>query len=159
MKNDSSEHFQKRSFLQFLSDEVETIFYESKAKGSKLFKSKLNHRKLLRKWFWSSLEIKNECSDHLKRAYFIFLQISEWWSWTHFRESEAKRSKLFKLKFRHRNVLKKLLRSFLEFHKQYCVRVNVAFFRFLQISYWGRWNHFLAKWGKEFKIISIKVWS
>ena len=78
---------------------------------------------------------------------------------TTFRESEAKRSKLFKSKFRHRNLLTKLPRSFLEFHKQYCVCLNIAFLSFLQISYWGRWNHFLAKWGKEFKIISIKVWS
>ena len=36
---------------KFLSDEVETIFWESKAKRSKLFKSKSGHRKLLRKWF------------------------------------------------------------------------------------------------------------
>ena len=78
---------------------------------------------------------------------------------TIFRESETKRSKLFKSKFRHRNLLTKLPRSFLEFHKQYCVCLNIAFLSFLQISYWGRWNHFLAKWGKEFKIISIKVWS
>ena len=78
---------------------------------------------------------------------------------TIFRESETKRSKLFKSKFRHRNLLTKLPRSFLEFHKQYCVCLNIAFLSFLQISYWGRWNHFLAKWGKEFKIISIKIWS
>ena len=38
-------------FFRFLSDEVETIFWESKAKRSKLFKSKFGHRKLLRKAF------------------------------------------------------------------------------------------------------------
>ena len=78
---------------------------------------------------------------------------------TIFRENKAKGSKLFKSKFRHRNLLTKLPWSFLEFHKQYCVCLNIAFLSFLQISYWGRWNHFLAKWGKEFKIISIKIWS
>ena len=60
-------------FSKFLSDEVETIFWESEAKHSKLFKSKFGHRKLLRKWFWSYLELKNQCCERLKRAYFVFL--------------------------------------------------------------------------------------
>ena len=60
-------------FCKFLSDEVETIFWESEAKHSKLLKSKFDHRKLLRKWFWSYLELKNECSERLKRAFFSFL--------------------------------------------------------------------------------------
>ena len=62
-------------FLHFFSDEVGTIFWESKAKHRKLFKSKFGHRKLLRKWFWSYLKLKNECSGHLKKAFFSFLQI------------------------------------------------------------------------------------
>ena len=65
-------------FCKFFSDEVETTFWESEAKRSKLFKSKLGHRKLLIKWFWSYLELKNECSERLKRAFFSFLQIFEW---------------------------------------------------------------------------------
>ena len=47
-------------FCKFLSDEVETIFRESEAKLSKLFKSKFGQRRFLRKWFWSYLELKNE---------------------------------------------------------------------------------------------------
>ena len=65
------EHFSV--FCKFLSDEVETIFWESEAKRSELFKSKFGHRKLLRKWFWSYLELKKECSEHLKKAFFSFL--------------------------------------------------------------------------------------
>ena len=76
------EHFSV--FCKFLSDEVETIFWESEAKRSELFKSKFGHRKLLRKWFWSYLELKNECCERLKRAFFSFLQIFEWWNWNHF---------------------------------------------------------------------------
>ena len=64
------EHFSV--FCKFLSDEVETIFWESEAKRSELFKSKFGHRKLLRKWFWSYLELKNECSERLKRAFQLF---------------------------------------------------------------------------------------
>ena len=76
------EHFSV--FCKFLSDEVETIFWESEAKRSELFKSKFGHRKLLRKWFWSYLELKNECCERLKRAFFSFLQIFEWRSWNQF---------------------------------------------------------------------------
>ena len=45
----SKEHYP--AVCKFLSDEVETIFWESKAKRSKLFKSKFGHSKLLRKCF------------------------------------------------------------------------------------------------------------
>ena len=65
-------------FCKFLSDEVETIFWESQAKRSRLFKSKFGQRKLLRKWFRSYLELKNECSERLKLPFFSFLQIFEW---------------------------------------------------------------------------------
>ena len=36
-------------FSKFLSDEAETVFWESEAKRLKLFQSKFGHRKLLRK--------------------------------------------------------------------------------------------------------------
>ena len=67
-------------FWKFLSNKVETVFWESEAKRSKLFKSNFGHRNLLRKWFWSYLELKNECSQYLKRAFLIFLEIFEWQS-------------------------------------------------------------------------------
>ena len=80
-------------FGKFLSDEVETIFKESEAKLSKLFKSKFGHRKLLRKWFSSYLELKNECSECLESVFFCFLQIFQWRSWSRFvgkRDNAAK---------------------------------------------------------------------
>ena len=73
-------------FCKFLSYEVETIFRESEAKHLRLFKSKFGHRKLIRKWFWSYLELKNECCERLKRAFFKFWQIFEWKIWNHFLE-------------------------------------------------------------------------
>ena len=57
-------------FCNFLSDEVQTVFWESETKQSKLFKSKFDHWKLLRTWFWSYLELKNECSEPFKRTLF-----------------------------------------------------------------------------------------
>ena len=61
-----------RFFCKFLSDEVEIVFCEGEAKRSKLFISKFGHRKVLRKWFWSYLDLKNESSERLERALFSF---------------------------------------------------------------------------------------
>ena len=61
-------------FIKFLNEEVEILFWESEAKRSKLFKSTFGQRTLLRKWFWSYLELKNECSERFKRAFLGFLQ-------------------------------------------------------------------------------------
>ena len=61
------EHFS--FFCNFLSDKVETIFWESEANRSKLFKSKFGHRKLFRKCFWSYLELKNEFLVCLRRLF------------------------------------------------------------------------------------------
>ena len=71
-------------FWKFLSEKVETVFMESQGKHSRPFKSKFGYRKLLRKWFWFSLELKNECCECLKRVFFSFLQIFHWRSWNHF---------------------------------------------------------------------------
>ena len=68
-------------FWKFL---IESFFWESRGKRSKLFKSKFGHRKLLRKWFSSYLQLKNECSECWKRAFFSFLQVFAWRSWNHF---------------------------------------------------------------------------
>ena len=53
LKTECSERLKRALFscFQILSDEVETIFWESKAKPIKLFKSKFGHNKLLRKCF------------------------------------------------------------------------------------------------------------
>ena len=83
---------------KFLSDEVETILWESEAKHSKLFKSKFGHQNLLRKWFWSNLELKAEGCEPLKRAFFRFLQVSEWRKWNHFLRNLGKAFKTIQIK-------------------------------------------------------------
>ena len=77
-------------FCNFLSDEVETIFWKSYAKRSKLFKSKSGPRELLRKWFWRYLELKNECSESLKRVFLGVLELFVWRSWNHLLEKWRK---------------------------------------------------------------------
>ena len=69
------EHFS--AFCKFLCEEFETISWKSYGKHSKLFKSTFGHRKVLRKWFWGYLEIKNQCCKRLKRSLFSFLK--EFW--------------------------------------------------------------------------------
>ena len=82
-------------FGKFLSDEVETIFTESDAKLSKLLELKFGHTKLLRKWFWSYLELKNECPERLKKTFSNILKMFEWRSWNHFQGKWGKAIKTF----------------------------------------------------------------
>ena len=49
-------------FCKFLSDKAENIFWDSKAKPSKLLNSKVWHMNRLRKSLSSYLEVKNEYS-------------------------------------------------------------------------------------------------
>ena len=109
LKTDCSECLKRGffSFLQILSDEVETIFRETEARNQKLLKSKFGHRKLIRKLFCSSLELKNECSEPLKKTLLSFCEVLgdevETTSW----KSDANRQKLFKLKFGYKKLLRK----------------------------------------------------
>ena len=53
-------------FFNFFSDKVELIFWESEVTHQKLVESKFGHRKLLRKWLSSFLELKNKYYGRLK---------------------------------------------------------------------------------------------
>ena len=85
-------------FCWFFSDEVEIILWEREAKRSKLFKSKFGHRKLIRKLFWSYLELKNKCSECLKRVFFSFLQVYDGQSWKHFMRKLGKGCRIIAIK-------------------------------------------------------------
>ena len=77
-------------FPKFSSEQVGTIFWERKADFSKLLKPKHCTRNHFRYWFWSSLEVRNECSEYLKTAFFHFLQMFEWISWNRFLGKQGK---------------------------------------------------------------------
>ena len=64
-------------FFKILIEEVGNIFWEGEAKCPKVFKSKVGHRKLLKKWFQKYLQLKTESSERLKRALFSCLKIFE----------------------------------------------------------------------------------
>ena len=66
------EKWQFRRFCKLLSDEVEAVLWESKAKGSKVLKSKVIHMKHFLKWFWNYNRVKSECSQCLKILFLIF---------------------------------------------------------------------------------------
>ena len=59
-------------FCKFFTDKVVTIIWQIEVKRSKLFNSNFSHRNLLRKQFCNYLELKNECSKLLERAFFSF---------------------------------------------------------------------------------------
>ena len=124
------EHF--LVFWRFLSDEVETIFWEIERNCSKLFQSKFGHKKLLRKPLWSYLQLKTECWVLEKSILCFFCKFFIEEVETTFWESGAKHSKLFKWKFGHRNVLRKWFWSYLELKNECCDRLKRAFFSFLQ---------------------------
>ena len=98
--------FEKSIFRFFIN------FWLAKLKHQKLFKSKFGHRKLLRKWFWSYLELKSECSERLKRAFFSFLQSFERWSWNRFLGKWDSVSKTFCVKSALFGTFRKMLFSF-----------------------------------------------
>ena len=101
-------------FSKTLRDAIETIFWNSVAKRSELSKSKLGHRKLLGKWFWSYLELKKKCCERLKRSFFSFSTFLSDKVETIFWERETERLRQIKSKFGHRKLLIKLFCSYLE---------------------------------------------
>ena len=117
-----------------MSDEVETILWESEARHSKPVKSKFGHRNLLSQWFWSYLDLKYEF-ERLKRAFSAFCK---------FLKIKLKRPKLFKSKLGHSKLLKKWFWNYLELKNEYCQRLKWAFFIFVQVFEWRSWNHFLV---------------
>ena len=114
-------------FWKFLRGEVKTTFWETEATLSKLFKWKFSQRKLLRKMFSSYLDLKSECCECLKRAFTIFCKFLGVKVKTFFWESEAKRSKVFKSKFGHRKLLRKMFWSYPELKNECFERLKRAF--------------------------------
>ena len=141
-------------FGKLLSDEVETILWESEVKCSTLFKSEFGHRKLLRKWFWRYLEIKKECSDRLNREFFGFLSIFHCQSLNHFSRNLEKSIQ----RYFNEHLVKG---SFLENDFGATLRSKTSVVSvwkehilfFLLIFDWRSWNHLLGKWGKALKAI------
>ena len=140
-------------FYKLLIGKVKTIFWESEAKCSKLFKSKFGHRKFYRKLVRSDLDIKIESPEHMKMSIFSFVQFLSDKNKTIFWESEAKHQKLFK-----QNLV---MGTFLQdaFEASLNSRINI-------VDVWKKYvlvfcnflideveKPYLRKWGKMFKTI------
>ena len=104
------------TFLEFLSDGVESVFRESKAKPWKLFKSKVYHGKP-----FSCLEVKNEyyIIGVWKWCFLFFGKFLSDKAENIFWDSKAKPSKLLNSKVWHMNRLRKSLSSYLEVKNEY----------------------------------------
>ena len=137
-----------------MSNKVETVLCESEAKHWNVFKSKFGHRKLLRKRFWSFFELKNECSEHLKRSFFSFF--ATFWV-TKLKPFSGKMRQSIQ-KYLNQNLV---IGSFLEnifkailSSKTYVLSVwKGRFYIFLEIFERQSWNDFLGKWDKTFKSV------
>ena len=71
-------------FCNFWATKLKPFSGKARKNIKKLFESKFGHRTLFRKWFWSFLELKNQCCGRLKIAFFSFLQLFDWRSWNFF---------------------------------------------------------------------------
>ena len=72
-------------FVHFWAMKLKPLTVKAKPSVQKSLNPKLImvHGKHFRKCFQSN-PVKPECSELLKRAFFSFLQIFEWWSWNQF---------------------------------------------------------------------------
>ena len=146
-------------FCTVLRDKVETIVKESKSEPPKWFHFKICQRKYFRNWFWSYLEVKNECSERLKMDIYIYIYIF----FAHFlvnklkmflRKAGQSTQNCVNLKsdivYILENGFETTLRSKAGSVVEPLKKTN---FSFLHIFEWRSWNNFQEKWGKAFKSI------
>ena len=149
VKNECPEHLKMAFFIfQNCSDKVQTVFWGSKVKRSKMFEAKVSQMKHFRRWFWSCLEAKNEYSKWYFSLFGKFLSdeaVTIFWG------SEGKYSKLFRSKIGHRKHFRKWFWSHFEV-KNVCPQyLKIPFSTFLETFELRSWNCFLTKRGKALK--------
>ena len=140
------------NFWKLLSEEVETISWESEAKRSTLYKSKFGHRKLLRKWFWSYLELKKRMFWAFEKSIFQFFINFSLTKLKPFLEKVRQSIKsylnqYFVIGSFFENDFGTTLRSKTSVVSIWKERCSVV----LQIFEWQKWNDFLGKIGKTFQ--------
>ena len=94
-------------FCKFLSDEVETIFWESEAKRSRLFKSRFGRWSFLENGLEGTLNWDTNVISVWKEHFLVFCKLLSDQVEIIFWEIETKRSKLLKSKFGHRQRVRK----------------------------------------------------
>ena len=139
-------------FWKCLSDEVETIFRESEAKRSKLFKSKFGRRKFVRKWFWSYLSSKANVLSVWKNHISVFCKCLSDEVETAFWEKEGKRSTLFKSKFSNMQLLSKWFWSYIKFENECFECLKRAFLSFFAKFWVTRLKPFSGKLRQSIRI-------
>ena len=122
------------SFLQFSSDEVETIFWESEEN----IKSCLNQNLIIRTLLENFLKLKTSLRQSFlkpilwafeNRIFFSFLQIFDWRSCNHF---QGHWGKLLKPRFSLRKPFRKWFWGYLGLKNECFERLKRAFFSFFK---------------------------
>ena len=145
-------------FCKFLSDELESVFWESKAEPSRPSNSKLVIGSFLENNFEGILRLKTIFLSILKGKYSTFWQFLSDEVETIFWKSESKYQKLIGSKSIHKNLPRKWFWSFFELKNHHCGRLKITFFISLQIFDCRSWIHCLGKWTKVKETIKIKIW-
>ena len=147
----------EKTIFQFL-----VIFWVTKLKPfsrkvRQSFQNYLNQNlvigSFLENGFQATLSSKTNVLSVWKKHFSIFCKFLSNEVETIFRETEPKRSKLFKSKFGRRKFLRKWFWSYLEVESECSERLKKPYFSFLQIFEWRRWKRFLGKGGKAFDTI------
>ena len=134
-------------FCIFLSDEVETVFWESKTELWILLNSNLVTGS------WSYFEVKNNFLSFSKGDFSVFCKFLIDEIEIIFLESESKHQKLCKSKFGHRKHYRKCFRSYLDLKNKCSEHSKRSFFSFFEVFEWQSWNRSLGKQERASKII------
>ena len=147
----------EKSISQFFADFWVTKLKPFSEKVEERIQSYLNKnlvsRSFLENGFEATLSSKRNIVSLWKGHFTVFCKFLRDPVEITFRESEAKRPKLFKSKFGHQKFLRKWFWSYLELKKEYCEPLERTFYSFLQVSAWPSWNHFQGKWSKASETI------
>ena len=117
-----------KNIRKFKREEVEVVFWESKAKPSEEFEFKICHRKHFRNYFWSYLEVKTNALTVWKSYFSLFCcKFLSHKVEKDFCESQAKRSKLLKSNMGYKKHYRKWFSSYREVKNRSSEPLKVAF--------------------------------
>ena len=133
------------------SNKIETVFWESEAKQSKLLNSKLATKSILHNSFEATLRSKRNAVSIWKWSFWSFCKFLGDEVETVFWESETKHWRLLKSKVSHRKHFRNLFWSYLEVKNQCPGPLEKAFFTFLKFLNDEVWSRLLEKRGKMLK--------
>ena len=122
-------------FLLIFESRRLNCFLEKRDKVLKPLKSKFNHSKVFRKWFWSYLELKNKCYGCLKMIFFGFFANFSVNKLKPFSGKLSQNFKNFRSKVSYSKHFRRWFWSYAVVKRECSERLEMAFFSCLE-SFW-----------------------